>query len=645
MSIDKITSAYNFVPLQAKVVTPDWQDRTSQDVPLQDGLCAEIDLTLTNHTPLLVGGSRPPRAENQRSEVSPSLHPDGRPVLPGSSLRGMIRNVLEIATASQMYRMDDRRLSVRDLDNKDKSLYSKHFTKSEGEDPIRVVPLSRAAWMRFHEGQWQLCHVPHVRVEHDALNTALGLDFKKWFAQTKDRTPQKKYEKALQAFPNTGNSIPLRVYFSVTQAKDVKEHTHQQGKLAIKYSKVSDIVRDSAKGYAVGRLVVTGQPSEKKHMEFIFQEPQPSSTWLTLDDALVNDFLRIHDTPETMLQTFKSDRNPFGKGLGFPVFYLCKEREGQGPKPKAEFSSDIRAIGLSQMFRLPYTHSLGEVARRQQSIREGRLDFARTLFGLVGDELKDAVDQPPSRRSRVSFGDFRLDGSSSDWMAPAIFSQPTVLNGAKPSYYPNYIVQKEAGRQVQKSGGQRLPRYTTLMDDQAQLRGWKRYPVHAPAAVTGVPMPPEKSTANVQTSLKPLKTGLKFSGRVRLHNVTKQELGALLWALTWGSDATKRHSLGMGKPFGLGQVSLVIRQMHIRANTPGQNLPTDPQFYLQAFEDYMKSNVPQWTGSIRELLHMANPAAAGVVQLQPMFLGMGRDNEFKEAKQAGLALQPYSAIR
>jgi hypothetical protein len=101
----------------------------------------------------------------------------------------------------------------------------------------------------------------------------------------------------------------------------------------------------------------------------------------------------------------------------------------------------------------------------------------------------------------------------------------------------------------------------------------------------------------------------------------------------------------MGKPFGLGQVSLVIRQMHIRANTPGQTLPTDPQFYLQAFEEYMKNNVPQWTGSIRELLHMANPAAAGVKQLQPMFLGMGRDNEFKEAKQAGLALQPYSAIR
>jgi len=45
-----ITSAYNFVPLQSAVVQPEWQDRSSQDVPLREGLCAELDIIITNDT-------------------------------------------------------------------------------------------------------------------------------------------------------------------------------------------------------------------------------------------------------------------------------------------------------------------------------------------------------------------------------------------------------------------------------------------------------------------------------------------------------------------------------------------------------------------------------------------------------------------
>lgn len=646
MALNKITSAYNFVPLQAKVVTPDWQDRTSQDVPLQDGLCAEIDLTLTNHTPLLVGGARPPRAENQRAEVSPSLHPDGRPVLPGSSLRGMIRNVLEIATASQMYRMDDRRLSVRDLNNP--NLYGQHFTKSEcTAKTMKVTPMSRAAWMRFREGHWQLCHVPHVRVEQSDLAAQLNIDLQKWFAPKKDRTPHGKYAEVLRVFRNEvpPGGEPLRLYFSIVQAKNMQEHSHQKGSIYIKYSKVSDVHwQKPGPGYATGRLVVTGQPSDKKHMEFIFQEPGSAAVWMTLDDSLVDDFLRINDTPETLLGEFKGAKNPFGASIGFPVFYLCKPRGEEGPKAKAESSDDILAIGLSQMFRLPYAYSLGEVVRRQQPTpSDGRIDVVRTLFGLVGDEMVSG-DLVPSRRSRVSFGDFRLaDGIAKPWEAPAAFSRPTVLNGPKPSFYPNYITQKESGGKLQ--GG--APQYRTLMDDTAQLRGWKRYPVHAPEDVKDVPLPPQNSKDSVQTQLKPLKPGLSFVGRVRLHNVTREELGAVLWALTWGGQTDRRHSLGMGKPFGFGQVSLNVTRLVVRANDPNQSVSTETGDYVRAFKSYMTESVPQWEGSLRELLAMANPAALGVKQLIPLYLGIGSANEFKEAKQQKppLALQAYSAIR
>jgi CRISPR-associated protein (TIGR03986 family) len=645
-----ITSAYNFVPLQGTVVQPEWQDRSSQDVPLQDGFCAELDIVITNDTPLLVGGTRAQRQAGQSSSVEFHRHPDGRYAIPGSSLRGMVRNVVEIASNSQMYRLDDRKLSVRDLQNA--RLYTSQFTETTQTKPIEVTPLTRSAWMRFREGCWWLCHVPHVRVEHSDLKARLGLDLQGWFYIESDSTPHGKYDHVQNVFRQktqalTPSGKPLQLFFSIEQAK-VTEHLHQSRTLSISYPKVSDVSyrKEEGKRYGDGRLVVTGQPSKSKHMEFIFQVPNETK-WFKLEDSLVQDFLRINDTPETMLERFKDEKtNPFGTEVGFPVFYLCKDRSQRN----ASASNDIRAIGLAQMFRLPYTLSLGQAAQQQQPAPgPGRLDLARTLFGAVSDEIAQDADQAqePSRRSRVSFGDCRLaDGITGILEAPAVFQRPTVLNGPKPSFYPNYIDQEKSGSSVPARGARPGDKkeYSTLMDDKAQLRGWKRYPVHNPASVTDLPTPPDKSKADVQTCLKPLRSGLRFEGRVRLHNVTREELGAIVWALSWGGIDTLRHSLGMGKPMGLGQVvvRLAPGSVQIRANDPTADAPT-AQECQQAFESWMSRQNSRWQASLGELLAMANPAAPGTTQLVPLRLNAGsKDNEFKEAKKAGASLKPYS---
>jgi len=518
--------------------------------------------------------------------------------------------------------------------------------------PKEVTPLTRSAWMRFRDGCWWLCHVPHVRVEHSDLKECLGLDVQGWFIREKIRTPHGKYEHVQNVFKQKTAALgtaekplqPLQLFFSIAQAKVDGEHAHQRNTLSIRYRKVSDIAYQASAGYANGRLVVTGQPSDSKHMEFIFQVPSEAK-WFKLDDSLMQDFLRINDTPETMLERFKNqETNPFGAEIGFPVFYLCKDRT----KLIASNSSDIRAIGLSQMFRLPYKLSLGEAALQQQpALGAGRLDLARTLFGAVSEEIAPDGDQPQahSRRSRISFGDCRLaDDITGTLEAPAVFQRPTVLNGPKPSFYPNYINQEKSRTANASRDTQPSDSYSTLMDDKAELRGWKRYPVHNPAGVTDLPAPPDKSKADVQTRLNPLRSGLRFEGRIRLHNVTCEELGAIVWALTWGGDDTLRHSLGMGKPMGLGQlaVRLAPDSVHIRPNEPTAEVP-DAKACQQAFEDWMSLQNNRWQASLGELLAMANPAAPGTIQLVPLSLNAGtRDNEFKLAKQAGAALAPYS---
>ena len=54
------SSPYNFVPLSPFILTPNWASTVDQDHPLQQGLCGELDIEITTHTPLCVGGNQTP---------------------------------------------------------------------------------------------------------------------------------------------------------------------------------------------------------------------------------------------------------------------------------------------------------------------------------------------------------------------------------------------------------------------------------------------------------------------------------------------------------------------------------------------------------------------------------------------------------
>ena len=56
--------------------------------------------------------------------------------------------------------------------------------------------------------------------------------------------------------------------------------------------------------------------------------------------------------------------------------------------------------------------------------------------------------------------------------------------------------------------------------------------------------------------MKPVKAGVAFSFTIAFENLSNAELGALLWMLRIAEDETYRLKLGMGKPFGLGAITL-----------------------------------------------------------------------------------------
>jgi len=102
-----ITAPYNFVPLNKEVFYPSWADSISHDIPFEDGESAEIELEIEAKSPIFVRDSK---QENEFCNYK------GQYYIPGSSIKGVLREILEIITFSKM-RLQDKRLSYRDLNN------------------------------------------------------------------------------------------------------------------------------------------------------------------------------------------------------------------------------------------------------------------------------------------------------------------------------------------------------------------------------------------------------------------------------------------------------------------------------------------------------------------------------------------------
>ncbi|MCD8213424.1 MAG: RAMP superfamily CRISPR-associated protein, partial [Campylobacter sp.] len=122
-----ITAPYNFVPLNEKVFYPSWADEVSHDVPLKDGQSGVIELEITAKSPIFIKNGKAKDEKNEEkkdcNEFCHFLNKNGEKeyYIPASSIKGMLRNVLEIMSFSKI-RMDENRhkkhLSVRDMTNK-----------------------------------------------------------------------------------------------------------------------------------------------------------------------------------------------------------------------------------------------------------------------------------------------------------------------------------------------------------------------------------------------------------------------------------------------------------------------------------------------------------------------------------------------
>ena len=525
MALDRIRAPYNFVPLSDTIVRPDWGERVSHDVPFSDALCVTLDLRLIAKTPLFVRGAAD---ETRFLEL-----PDGRRAVPGSSLRGMLRNVVEIASFGRMERIADRKFGVRDLRNRD--LYGDRMAELSSSSRF-PVPLVGAGWLRLDDDgvydddaegdgarRWSIEPCNFAKVHYQTLMRLAEERGIRGFEPGRKQSAPDKYEQwgtgpALEA------TLPVEVL--KTHGTRSKKGVPRIGDFGVVPKKDEDIAKANPE---CGALVFTGQPmkydveqgpkgkndTSKRHDFFFFGS---AGAPLPVSLSRRRDFEFIHsDTGQQHRQDVGDPNEEWGfwkprleGGEKIPVFFLANE------------NGELESFGLAMMFRLAYRHSPRDLVRRHQ---EGWDDNAPDLADLIFGYVRTTDGETKALRGRAAIETApELDTASE---LPEVL---TVLGSPKASFYPSYVAQEGLGRDSQ---------YKTYMDDDANIAGWKRYQqrIRALAGDELPPLPTRKdgsTNRDVATAFRPISVGAVFETRLRVHNLRPAELGALLWATEKG---------------------------------------------------------------------------------------------------------------
>ena len=626
-----LTAAYNFVPLSRTVVLPDWASQVSMEVPFTGAVCGDFDLIIEAVTPLVVGGEtqRPPDGVDAPA-VKHNFALFGQSSLPGTTIKGMLRAVVEIAGFGKIGTlMDDRRFAVRDLQNP--YLYTNHFTDM-------FKPRSRAGWLEVNRatGEWQLrtCDYSLVR----------QVDLEKLYAERSGRrvnlgqaklTAEHKY--------SAWHPVSLDLAFNPDESR--KRDDWAKGRIVSRADNVGT-------GRTIGTVVFTGQPGNRdprgKRVEFIFHSVD--GTVIAVPPEIREDFEHVHRDANTRapMGNWAFHRARLLEGQAIPVFWLSdRNNDGQ-----------IQAMGLAMMFRLAYARTTRDLASTasQRHIADDP-DLAETIFGYVRETKNDRADQALAGRVQIEPAQI-INAVSSEAEREEILLSP------KPGFYPAYVAQRHmernskppqvtTGTYLADGKSRRFKAYTTFMDDQATLRGWKRYPVGD--AVRSTPRPDKDDPAVVSrkvfTKFTPLGAGTRFRTKVHVHNLRREELGALLWAI-WFGDPNRSycHSLGLARSLGFGCVRVTVDLDSICLDAVdgedpwlGREAEAKLAQCLREFECYMAGKVSSWekTAQIRTLQAMADPVLGAKKVAAGELVSMAGPSPFQEAKRQGAVLAPY----
>lgn len=560
------TAAYNFIGLPDKILPSEMEsyhkDLMGEDesrahqamatyLAEQGKYSGSIELDMETLMPMYIGGG-----EDEAGFFAPA----GQKRIPGSSIRGMVKNLVKIITCGSMRGkedVNDRHIYFRCLMAPNNSpdwmkdlhkLYSNRMMRIVNKKPVKNA--KTGFLLQDKQGNYMVAPLLTgkntrrilIREYEDTFNTSVPVrgasvawhdDEAYIITGSQSRNRLKPNMRAYEAVPQEQRKRLGKQFIRYVNLRDADWNENHF--LPVPDEVIKDYVEDVTRG-GVDLLNDKGR----------------------LKDEVVRD---------------KGIKVPGNIVTVIPCGYLEQDKE-------------VSAFGHGQCFRIPY--KTGILDAIPKALQKDTIDIATAIFG---NKEKWA--------GRVFFEDALPEGAIES--LETAYAHP--LLQPKPTSYQLYLKQQR---------GKKLNHWDAAG---AEVRGYKLYWHNNKSDWQA--SPDEEKMTNVVRRITPIKKGSKFTSRIRFQNLTAVELGALLMVFDMSGNGEKvAYKIGQGKSLGLGSLKMTGKlylegedyyaNLFADGQLNDQGKPADGEKFLKEFEAYVeKAGMSrQWQEIMKELTAM-----------------------------------------
>ncbi len=603
MEQSEVTCPYNFIPLPdpKDIYNPEWSENTYHDIPFEDGESGEIQFTITAEDLIFIRNGNVLEHENNSTDTSFSHYIDRdkkkKYFIPSTSIKGMLRNYIEILSRANFKIINDHRYSFRTImsNNYIDDVYKLNTDEIKKNIQCGYIKKQNDQFYIYSCGTPYKLRYPELENKYDSCNFSdhFNVDGKaNLYSDFKTRTAKYKYEK-----DDLLKNKTLEAKFKLLPKNDINYHNWTWKKQPLKYVVLCHDTEDNSNNSFYGEIVASGQPfyygkRNSKEAEYVFKGRKADvikEGGKPIKKEIVNNFLFINGDNDKAreLEDWKFWKNKLNEGI--PVFFLLDE------------SGEVESFGLTFLYKQPNKYSVGNLNQTLSN----KPDLAETIFG--------SVEESNQLKGRVFIGHAH---ASKVFECPQEISY--TLSSPRSSFFPFYLNQNNP-----------VTKYNTY-EKKSTLRGFKKYPFRKNVIRT-----PNVGPQNMINKMRPLEKDSEFICKIRFHNLLPAEIGALISGITTHNNLEYKHSLGLGKPFGMGRVKL--------SNLTLNGLKYDSIYYLERFEEVItQGRNAYWLQSetIKEYLAMSALPSNGNLDSKLNYMEV---TKFEKVKRNGLVLLPYSS--
>lgn len=567
----KFLNPYNFVSTTAPVTTED-KSSAEKEPERHTGY---ITCKIVTKTPLAIPDTER-KGVRSNADYYPFMTINGKKTIPGSSIRGVIRNIYETATNSCMVTVaGDDILTARTSST---NAFHAGLLKWEG---IPRDDDNASGWVLYEAERIGLI----IKGGRDGNRSYREFANHK-YTQFEGRLVSDNGVSAIEIKRNKSDKGTTYVWGQqvwFTSGDGYKKNGND-----VWNATVQDISNVLKEGWDTGYLYVGEAFPSRKHAESVFKERKKVRS-ITKDElAKLEATWEIYNNKSI---NRNAEHKAFYKGYTevkekkvIPIWYQLyptdKEykalKKAAGVNDKTQLSSELQDelketlyLSFAAIGRKAYHNSLSDIKNvGHPCMNRTKLCDACALFGMVGNKAGTSMG------SLVRFTDAECI-TKGDCQDNVLLKE---LGSPKPSYLPFYA--RNNGRNDYKGNGEQVAQAVQKLRDSqgydaknVEVLGRKFY-WHNPKAATD---PQEYTGDNAARSARfeLVNPGNIFEFKVYYDGITEEQLEKLIWALTLGEnneDGNHCIKIGHGKPIGLGSAKVTITSVVEREIADGYRI-------------------------------------------------------------------------